>query len=179
MNNSTAMNPFHIRIDREFSHPQVLALLREHLTGMHANSPPESVHALDLSGLRQSNITFLTAWRGASAAPPGGEDELVAMGAIKELAPTSASEGGHGELKSMRTRARCLRLGAAQTILTELLRLAHQRGYVRVSLETGSSVAFEPALAMYRKFGFVDCAPFANYRADAFSRFMTLALDQP
>jgi putative acetyltransferase len=76
----------------------------------------------------------------------------------------------------MRTTARHLRQGAARALLTELLALARQRGYARVSLETGSAPAFEPALAMYRQFGFVDCGPFADYRADAFSRFMTLAL---
>jgi putative acetyltransferase len=72
--------------------------------------------------------------------------------------------------------ARHLRQGAARALLTELLALARHRGYARVSLETGSAPAFEPALAMYRQFGFVDCGPFADYRADPFSRFMTLAL---
>ena len=167
---------FDIRTDRELTHPQVLALLKEHLAGMHADSPPESVHALDLDGLRQPEITFLTAWRRAPDAQPGDEGELVAMGALKELTPTTANEGGHGELKSMRTSARHLRQGAAQAILTELLNLARQRGYARVSLETGSTPAFEPALAMYRRFGFVECGPFADYRADPFSRFMALYL---
>nr|WP_241559783.1 GNAT family N-acetyltransferase [Hydrogenophaga sp. NH-16] len=50
------------------------------------------------------------------------------MGALKELTPTTATEGGHGELKSMRTSARHLRQGAAQAILTELLTLARERG---------------------------------------------------
>jgi putative acetyltransferase len=170
--------PFHIRIDRELSHPQVLDLLREHLAGMHAESPPDKVHALDLSGLRAPEITFLTAWRRApadspDATPPSNEGELVAMGALKELTPTTATEGGHGELKSMRTTARHLRQGAAQAILTELLAIARQRGYARVSLETGSTPGFEPALAMYRRFGFVECGPFAGCREDPFSRLLT------
>ncbi|WP_372658462.1 GNAT family N-acetyltransferase [Hydrogenophaga sp.] len=173
---------FHIRIDRELAHPQVLNLLREHLAGMHAASPPDKVHALDLSGLRVPEITFLTAWRHAPSdppdAPPSGAGELAAMGALKELAPTSALEGGHGELKSMRTAVRYLRQGAAHTILTELLAIARQRGYARVSLETGSTPAFGPAIAMYRRFGFVECGPFAGYREDPFSRFMTMALER-
>ena len=164
---------FHIRIDRELTHPQVIDLLREHLAGMHAESPPESVHALDLSGLRQPQITFLTAWRLPVDGSIHEEAELVAMGALKELVPSTATKGGHGELKSMRTRARHLRQGAAQAILTELLNLARQRGYARVSLETGSTPAFEPAITMYRRFGFVDCGPFADYRKDPFSRFMS------
>jgi putative acetyltransferase len=185
MNDEDAQpRPFHIRIDRELTHPQVLALLNEHLAGMRAESPPECVFALDLNGLRQPAVTFLTAWRhlpsGSPSAQQGSHEhddgELVAMGAIKELAPTTATAGGHGELKSMRTSARHLRQGAAQAILTELLKLARQRGYARVSLETGSTPAFEPAMAMYRRAGFVDCGPFADYREDPFSRFLTNAL---
>jgi putative acetyltransferase len=168
---------FHIRIDRELTHPQVLGLLEEHLTGMRAASPPECVFALDLDGLRQPEITFLSAWRLPVDPRPGDQGELVAFGAIKELVPTTANEGGHGELKSMRTRARHLRQGAAHAILCELLSLARQRGYRRVSLETGSTPAFEPAIAMYRRFGFVECGPFADYRTNPFSRFMAKMLD--
>ena len=171
-------SPFHIRTDRELTHPQVIALLEEHLAGMRAESPPECVFALDLDGLRRPEITFLTAWRlpapaSAGAPPADAAGELLAMGALKELVPTTATEGGHGELKSMRTSARHLRQGAAQAILTELLNLARERGYARVSLETGSTPAFEPAIGMYRRFGFVDCEPFADYREDLFSRFMS------
>lgn len=106
--------PFHIRIDRELTHRQVIALLEEHLAGMRAESPPECVFALDLDGLRRPEITFLTAWRPAPSDSPGSD----------------------GELKSMRTSARHLRQGAAQAILTELLAIARQRGYSRVSLES-------------------------------------------
>ena len=159
--------PIDICVDRELTDPRVIDLLREHLAGMHAHSPAESVHALDLDGLRRPEITYLTAWR---------DDQLLACGAIKELQASTPGQAGHGEIKSMRTTARHLRQGAARALLTELLALARQRGYARVSLETGSAPAFEPALAMYRQFGFVDCGPFADYRADPFSRFMTLAL---
>lgn len=174
--NTAQPRPFHIRIDRELAHPQVLRLLDEHLAGMRAASPPECVFALDLDGLRRPEITFLTAWRLPHDAQPGHEGELVAMGALKELVPTTATAGGHGELKSMRTSARHLRQGAAQAILTELLNLARERGYARVSLETGSTPPFDAAIAMYRRFGFVDCGPFADYREDPFSRFMNLRL---
>lgn len=92
----------------------------------------------------------------------GKEGQLVAIGALKELTPTTASAGGHGEIKSMRTSVRHLRQGAAQAILMELLQFARQRGYERVSLETGSTPPFEPAVAMYRRFGFVACGPFAD-----------------
>jgi putative acetyltransferase len=156
MNSDAAARAFDIRIDRELTHPQVLRLLDEHLAGMRAASPPECVFALDLDGLRRPEITFLTAWRRPADAPPGAKTEAV------------------GELKSMRTSARHLRQGAAQAILTELLNLARQRGYARVSLETGSTPPFDAAMAMYRRFGFVECGPFADYREDPFSRFMAL-----
>jgi putative acetyltransferase len=178
MNTDGQPRPFDIRIDRELTHPQVIALLEEHLAGMRAASPPECVFALDLDGLRRPEITFLTAWRLPAGAPPGTQaeevGELVAMGALKELTPTTATEGGNGELKSMRTSARHLRQGAAQAILTELLNLARQRGYARVSLETGSTPPFDAAIAMYRRFGFVECGPFADYREGPFSRFMSM-----
>jgi putative acetyltransferase len=177
MNTEAPARAFHIRIDHELTHPQVIALLEEHLAGMRAASPPECVFALDLDGLRRPEITFLTAWRrpadASTGTAAGDEGELVAMGALKELPPTTATEGGHGELKSMRTSARHLRQGAAQAILNELLNLARQRGYARVSLETGSTPPFDAAIAMYRRFGFVECGPFADYREDPFSRFMT------
>ena len=172
----TTTAKFNIRIDRELTHPQVINLLEEHLAGMRAESPPECVYALDLNGLRQPDVTFLTAWRalGDNNATHGDSNEatLVACGAIKEL------DSSHGEIKSMRTSARHLRQGAAQAILTELLAIARQRGYKRVSLETGSTPGFDAAIAMYRRFGFVACGPFAGYREDPFSRFMTVEPDR-
>ena len=181
MNTETPAHAFNIRIDRELTHPQVIALLEEHLVGMRAASPPECVFALDLGGLRRPEITFLTAWRlpanASTDTPTGDEGELVAMGALKELTPTTAFGSGHGELKSMRTRALHLRQGAAQAILNELLNLARERGYARVSLETGSTPPFDAAIAMYRRFGFVECGPFADYREDPFSRFMVLRVE--
>lgn len=138
MNPEAPPRRFDIRIDRELTRPQVLALLEEHLAGMRAASLPECVFALDLDGLRRLEITFLTAWRLPAAETSVDEGEPAAMGALKELTPTTATAGGHGELRSMRTSARHLRQGAAQAILIELLQLARERGYARVSLETGS-----------------------------------------
>lgn len=145
----------------DFEDPQVLALLRAHLQGMSETSPPGHVFALDLSGLRQPDITFLTLWE---------DDTLLAIGAIKELSPQ------HGELKSMRTRTDMLRKGAATRMLTGLLDLARERGYARVSLETGSGDAFEPALALYRKHGFADGEAFAEYVRSDFNQFLHLDL---
>lgn len=147
----------------DFSDPQVLELLREHLAGMHANSPPGSVYALDLSGLQTAEVAFFTVWDG---------DELLGCGAIKQLDSSS------GEIKSMRTAARHLRKGAARAMLDHLLGVARARGYMRVSLETGSGDAFEPALTLYRKAGFANGDAFAGYTASEFNQFLHLDLQR-
>jgi len=143
-------------------HPAVIALLAEHLAGMHEHTPPESIHALDLSGLRAPDITFWGAWR---------KDALLGCGALREL------DSSHGEIKSMRTAREHLGQGVASALLRHIIAEARQRGYRRLSLETGSSPAFRPALSMYEKFGFVYCGPFGDYRNDPFSRFMRLDLN--
>lgn len=145
----------------DFEDARVVDLLREHLAGMHASSPPGSVYALDLSGLKHPLVSFYTVWDG---------DELLGCGALKHVDPTTA------ELKSMRTTARHLRRGAGAFMLEHLLRLARARGYARVCLETGSGPAFEPALALYRKHGFTPCPAFGEYVASEFNQFLQLAL---
>lgn len=150
----------HIR-PGDFSDARVVDLLREHLAGMHASSPPGTVYALDLSGLQQPSIAFFTAWDG---------DDLLACGALKHI------DDRTGELKSMRTTSRHLRRGAGRAMLEHLLALARSRGYQRVCLETGSGEAFDAALALYRKYGFVPCAPFGDYVATEFNQFLELTL---
>lgn len=150
----------HIERD-DLSRPQVHALLREHLANMQAWSPAESVHALDLDRLRAPEISFWTAW---------DEGDLVACGALKELTPV------HGEIKSMRTPDALRRRGAGRAMLVHILGQARERRYQRVSLETGSQDEFIPARTLYRSFGFTECGPFADYRLDPYSVFMTLAL---
>jgi putative acetyltransferase len=46
----------------------------------------------------------------------------------------------------------------------------------RLSLETGSGPAFDPALSLYRRRGFVDGEPFAQYERSAFNQFLHLTL---
>ena len=137
--------------------PEVRALLEAHLQHMRAVSPPCSVHALDLDGLRRPEVAFWTAWTGT---------ELLGCGALLELAPT------HGEIKSMRTAAAHLRQGVAAAMLEHLLAEARRRGYTKLSLETGSMAAFDPARRLYERFGFAYCGPYADYVADPNSVFM-------
>ena len=149
-----------IRLD-DLSGPEIHALLEEHLRGMHALSPPESVHALDLGALRKPEITFWTAW---------SEGSLLGCGALKEL------DGGHGEVKSMRTATAHQRMGVARAILAHIVGVARSRAYTALSLETGSMSAFVPARQLYQSFGFRVCGPFAEYAEDPHSVFMTLQL---
>jgi len=143
------------------AHPDVLNLLEEHLRSMRELSPPESVHALDVSGLKRPDITFWTVRDGGT---------LVGCGALKELDAT------HGEVKSMRTPLALRRRGAGRAVLGHLIQVARSRGYQRLSLETGSMNAFVPAQRLYESFGFAYCGPFADYKADPHSVFMTLEL---
>lgn len=141
--------------------PEIHELLQEHLQSMRFHSPPQSVHALDLDRLRQPEITFWTVWDNC---------ELLGCGAIKELDPH------HAEIKSMRTASNHLRKGVARTLLNHILEQARRRGYSRLSLETGSMAAFEPARQLYASFGFEYCGPFGDYLEDPNSVFMTRTL---
>jgi len=149
-----------IRLD-DVRGPEMTRLIREHLQSMHLHSPPESIHALGLEALRRPGITVWSAWDG---------QELLGCGALKELDPA------HGEIKSMRTATPHLRKGVAAAMLTHLMDEARRRNYARLSLETGSVAAFEPARALYARFGFANCGPFADYIADPYSVFMTRSL---
>jgi putative acetyltransferase len=128
---------------------------------MHSTTPAESVHAVDLEGLRKPEITFWSVMDG---------DAVVGCGAIKRL------DSAHAELKSMRTTATRKRSGIASLLLEHILAEAKRMGFTRVSLETGSAGFFLPARRLYEKFGFEHCEPFAGYRPDPNSVFMTRLL---
>ncbi|MEO8143786.1 MAG: GNAT family N-acetyltransferase [Betaproteobacteria bacterium] len=149
-----------IRVD-DLRGPEIAQLLQEHLRGMAQHSPADSMHALDIEGLRRPEVTFWSAWHGP---------ELVGCGALKEL------DAGHAEIKSMRTATTHLRKGVAAAIMRHMLQVARQRSYRRLSLETGAPHAFAPARRLYASFGFLECSPFADYVEDPYSVFMTLEL---
>jgi putative acetyltransferase len=149
-----------IKID-DLTGPEIQRLLRDHLEDMARRSPPESMHALDLEGLRRPEVTFWSIWE---------DGELLGCGALKELTPK------HGEVKSMRTAPVHRRRGVAAAMLTHILEETKRRGYDRLSLETGSMDAFAPARRLYARFGFQSCGPFAGYVEDPNSVFMTKRL---
>jgi len=145
----------------DFADPQVIALLDHHFRDMHANSPPGKAFALDLTALQTLDITFLTLWE---------DDKLLGCGALKQLTDD------HGEIKSMRTQTNYLRRGVAARLLAEFMAIALQRGYSRLSLETGRGEAFAAAIALYERFGFVSGDKFADYQPSDFNQFFHLDL---
>jgi putative acetyltransferase len=140
---------------------RVIDMLHHHLTAARAQTAPGSAHALDLAGLQSPDITFWAAWDG---------ETLVAMGALKQLS------ADHGEVKSMHTALAARRKGVGSAMLQHIVAFARSRGISRLSLETGSWEYFQPAVALYRRHGFVECQPFADYVEDPNSIFMTLDL---
>ncbi len=148
-------------VEDDLSGAPIRALLEQHFAGMLANSPAESCHFLEFDGLRAGDVTFWSIHKGG---------ELAGCGALKML------DAQHGEIKSMRTADAFLRQGVAARMLRHIMTEARVRGLERLSLETGSGPAFEPALALYARHGFEECAPFADYKPDPFSRFMTREL---
>lgn len=140
---------------------QIVRFLEEHVRQMRSITPPESKHALDLDALRAPEVTFWSVRDGQA---------VVGCGAIKRL------DAGHAELKSMRTAASLTRSGIASLLLERIIGEARRMGFTRLSLETGSAEFFLPARRLYEKFGFAPCAPFADYRPDENSVFMTRAL---
>ena len=150
------MNAFLIRVD-DLLGPEIQAFLRDHLTNMHEITPPESVHALDVEGLRAPGMTFWSAWAGA---------RLLGCGALREI------DARTGEIKSMRTDPARRGRGVGTRMLQHLLGVAEARGYERVLLETGALPEFEPARSLYRRHGFEERGPFPPYREDPNSVFM-------
>ena len=149
-----------ITID-DLSGKEIAEFLEEHINDMKGISPPESKHALDLEGLSKPEVTFWTVW---------DDQTLAGCGALMELNAT------HAEIKSMRTSSSSRQKGVASKLLQHMLNEASRRGYCRLSLETGSMPFFEPARELYARFGFKYCAPFANYKEDPNSIFMTIEL---
>jgi putative acetyltransferase len=140
---------------------EVVALLGQHLDEMHSHTPAESVHALDVDGLRGDGVTFWSAW---------SDGTLAGCGALKQLDPS------HAEIKSMRTADAFRGQGVASLVLAHMLGVARARGYRRVSLETGSNPPFAAARRLYERHGFTYGEPFADYEPDPWSVFMSLDL---
>lgn len=135
----------------------IVELLEEHLDHMHRITPAGSVYALDLEALRDSEVTFWSAWE---------DRELLGCGALRAMGEKA------GEIKSMRTAEAHRGKGVASAMLMHILREARGRGYERVYLETGPPPGFAAALGLYKRHGFRECGPFGSYELDPHSVFM-------
>ena len=139
----------------------VVALIGQHLDEMHAHTPPGSVHALGVDALRGPGITFWSAWE---------QGVLLGCGGLKQLDARTA------EIKSMRTVEARRGQGVGARMLEHLMAEAERRGYERLNLETGAMPEFQAARALYARYGFQVCGPFADYVEDRESVYMTRKL---
>jgi putative acetyltransferase len=132
----------------DLADPRVQELIAFHQQAMLEGSPAGLCFAVDLSGLANEAVTVWAAEVG---------DRIAAVGALKRLDAASA------EVKSMRTHPDFLRQGCAAALLETIITHACAEGYAALSLETGTGPAFEPALTLYRRRGFVNGPAFADY----------------
>lgn len=151
-----------ITITLEHPVQEDLALLHaRHTAAMHADTPPESIHMLPADALAAPGIRFYVM----------REDSMpVGMGAIKRHDATMA------EIKSMHVLMELRGRGLARMMLGHLITEAREQGFLRLSLETGTQDSFWAARTLYRSSGFEECEPFADYRLDPNSVYMTLRL---
>lgn len=154
------MADIEIRAD-DLSGADTRALIAFHLAGMHDTSPPDSVHALDIDGLRHPSITFWSGWSGA---------RLAGIAALKRL------DDDRGEIKSMRVDDDFRGTGVGRALLRHVVAEARRLGLSSLWLETGSPAEFEPAVRLYESEGFTRCGPFESYTDDPFSVFMMRTL---
>lgn len=141
---------------------EVKQLLQDHHEEMLKHSPLESVHALDITALKDPSVSFWIVRING---------ELAGCGALKKLSDQ------HAELKSMRTASKFLRKGVAAKLLSHMLEVAQKEAFEEVSLETGTMKAFIPAQTLYKQFGFTECQPFGDYQEDPFSMFFTKRIE--
>ena len=118
-----------------------VSLLERHLEFARSVTPPEDVHALDIDGLLDPEVTFFSLREG---------DIVLGIGAIKRLDDT------HYELKSIHTAEEARGRGVGRAVVEHLLEVATDRGAARVSLETGAQEEFAASRALYARLGFVE-----------------------
>ncbi len=148
-------------IEDDLNGTEIQELLRLHAEGMLANSPKDACHFLDLTGLSVPSVIVWSIW---------DAENLAGCGALREIDAT------HGEVKSMRTAIDHLGRGVGRHLLSHIVANARQRGYQRLSLETGTGDSFAAAVHLYESVGFERCGPFDDYEENDFSQFFTLNL---
>ena len=149
-------------IEGNFDHPKVNELLKNHFIELRAASPEGSVHVLDIPGLKIPSIKFWSLWK---------DDQLMGCGALKFL------EKDHGEFKSIRVHDNFRKKGNGIKVINHLIDEAKKLEIKRLSIETGAGEFFAPARKLFDKCGFKPCPPFAHYKKDINSLYLTKLID--
>ena len=147
-----------ISVEGNFVHPEVNQLLTKHFIELRAASPEGSAHVLDIPGLKISSIKFWSFWK---------NDKLFGCGALKFL------DKNHGEFKSIRIHDNFKKKGESIKIIEHLIKEAKKLNIERISLETGAGKFFDPARKLFKKCDFKPCKPFAHYKEDINSIYLT------
>ncbi len=145
-------------IEGNFENPDVNQLLLKHFVELKAASPEGSAHVLDIQGLKEKSIRFWSLWE---------KEKLIGCGALKFL------KKDHGEFKSIRIHDEFRNKGFGIKIINHLIDEAKKLGIKRISIETGAGKFFEPARRLFKKCNFIPCKPFAHYKDDENSIYLT------
>ncbi len=149
-------------IEGNFDDPEVHKLLTKHFIELRKASPEGSAHVLDIPGLKVSSIKFWSLWE---------DDKLMGCGALKFL------DKGHGEFKSIRVHDVYRGKGNGIKVIKHLIEEAKKLDIKRISIETGAGKFFEPARKLFQKCNFKPCEPFAHYKKDLNSLYLTKLID--
>jgi|TARA_B110000444_G_scaffold258131_1_gene298197 putative acetyltransferase len=149
-------------IEGNFNHPEVNQLLKKHFTELRAASPKGSAHVLDIPGLKVPSIKFWSLWK---------NEQLMGCGALKFL------DKDHGEFKSIRIHDNFRCKGNGIIVINHLINEAKKLKIIRLSIETGAREFFTPARKLFKNCGFKPCPPFAHYKEDVNSLYLTKLLD--
>ena len=149
-------------LEGNFDNPKVNELLTNHFIELRAASPKGSVHVLDIPGLKISSIKFWSLWQ---------NENLIGCGALKFL------EEGHGEFKSIRIHDNFRNKGYGIHVINHLINEAKRLKIKRLSIETGAGDFFLAARKLFKKCKFEECPPFAHYKEDVNSVYLTKIID--
>ena len=149
-------------IEGNFDHPEVNDLLKKHFIELRAASPEGSAHVLDIPGLKVSSIKFWSFWK---------DEKIFGCGALKFL------DKEHGEFKSIRIHDNYRNQGHGVIVINHLINEAKKLKIKRLSIETGAGDFFIPARKLFKKTGFTRCEPFAHYKEDINSVYLTMLID--
>ena len=149
-------------IEGNFENLEVNELLIKHFVELRAASPEGSAHVLDIPGLKVPSIKFWSLW---------DEEKLIGCGALKFL------NAEHGEFKSIRVHDNFRNQGQGINVINHLIKEAKKLKIKRLSIETGAGDFFVPARKLFKKTGFTVCEPFAHYKKDINSVYLTMLID--